>query len=312
MNSFPRGESGPSAVLTRFAPTPSGYLHLGNLFSFCLTWLSAKKRGGKVLLRIDDLDAPRFRDEYLRDIFATLSWAGLCYDLGPRDEADFHRNFRQALRLPLYEKTLDALAAEDRVFACACSRKKLQEAASASAAAYPGFCREAGLPMDAPETALRVKTATGFIVRRRDGLPAYHLASVVDDAFFGVRLVVRGADLLSSTLAQKELALLLQGSSDSFARGIGEVFSGAEVLHHGLWVGEDGEKLSKSKGARSLASLRDRLPGPEPLFGLFRQALAGGEPHPLSLSEWLSTFDAEKIPTEPLPVRGALERLGLE
>lgn len=269
-------------VRTRIAPTPSGWLHLGNAWSFVLTWLLARGRGGSIHLRIDDLDAARFREEYLEDIFASLAWLGLDWDSGPRDAADFRARHSQRLRLAEYRAALDHLAlvrdADGPVlYACACSRAEIRRASAeaASSGRYPGTCRSRGLPLGAAGAALRLRVPDGeavdladgvagtlrlypareagdFVVRTREGDPAYQLASVVDDEALGMTLVVRGRDLLPSTAAQLHLARRLG------ARG----FSTAAFVHHGLVTSEgaDGGKLSKSAGGR--------LPGPASLVAL--------------------------------------------
>lgn len=249
-------------MLTRIAPTPSGYLHTGNAFSFLLTEQLAKFHNGKILLRIDDSDAERKRPEYVQDIFDSLHWLGIEWQNGPKDAQDFETHWSQRHRLPLYEREITKLIAEEKVYACSCSRKQLQENGRC-------FCETKQLLLDTPDTSLRMKIPQGttilfsdnngphrinllqetgnFIVRRRDGLPAYHLVSVTDDLHFGVTDIVRGADLFSSTAAQLFLAQQLGEAS----------FSKISFIHHPLLTDEENHKLSKSEGALSLKAQRE-------------------------------------------------------
>jgi glutamyl/glutaminyl-tRNA synthetase len=151
---------------TRFAPTPSGFLHAGNAWSFLLTWLLARSEGGSIHLRIDDLDTARFREEYIEDIFASLEWLGLDWDTGPRSLSDIKSIHSQHLRIERYRAALKALedlsasgagdgaysAASTRgplLYACACSREKARRDSLAAGrpGIYPGTCRNADIPM---------------------------------------------------------------------------------------------------------------------------------------------------------------------
>lgn len=113
---------------TRIAPTPSGYLHLGNVLSFLITVTLGKRYGAKLLLRIDDLDTTRTRKEFVCDIFSTLEFVGIPWDEGPRDYKDYRENFPQSIRLPEYEAALDQLRKHGHLFACTCSRKTITAA----------------------------------------------------------------------------------------------------------------------------------------------------------------------------------------
>lgn len=230
-------------MVSRLAPTPSGYLHPGNGFSFVLTWLLVRRAGGRLLLRIDDLDNDRFRPDYLSDLFRALEWLGLDWDLGPSGPDDFMSHFSQRHRMPLYTGALEALAELGELFACDCSRKQVQ--LQSSDGQYFGRCRERRLSLELHEVSWRLKTPvplvsaspeTGrvprpdadlvvlhdemrppvtvslwksmrdVVVRKRDGNPAYQLASVVDDLHFGVNWIVRGEDLAASSAFQCYLA----------------------------------------------------------------------------------------------------------
>ncbi|MEM7658574.1 MAG: glutamate--tRNA ligase family protein [Bacteroidota bacterium] len=263
-------------MTTRFAPTPSGYLHQGNAVNLAVTWLWARLEGGSIRLRIDDLDQARVRPEYVEDVFVSLEWLGLDYDIGPMGPEDHERNFSQIHRVEEYQKVLGQLWEEGRLFACDCSRKQIR--AAHPAGLYTGRCRERGLDQEKPNTALRLRTdetlirwedlAQGkvqlqlskvmpdFVVRRKDGIPAYQIASLVDDHTYGTTAFIRGADLLESTAAQHVLAHQLGW----------DLFEQAECLHHPLLTDEKGEKLSKSAGASSLKHMRESGLMPSAIF----------------------------------------------
>ena len=276
---------------TRIAPTPSGYLHLGNAFSFLITASLAKKTGARVLLRIDDLDRQRIRPEYMQDIFDTLRLLGINWDEGPRSAEEQETRFAQMHRLALYRKALQQLRDGGHLFACTCSRTDVLQ--QHSEGVYPGTCCRNNLSLDAEGVSWRLHTNLGqtirvksldgqeitatlppamqaFVVRKKDGMPAYQLTSLVDDLHFGVDLVVRGTDLWPSTLAQLYLASLLGASR----------FAETTFYHHPLLKNANGEKLSKSAGA---ASIRHRQKTDTLLADL--QAIAEQYNHNL---EWCS------------------------
>jgi glutamyl-tRNA synthetase len=251
----------PNEKKTRIAPTPSGYLHIGNCYSFAVTWLIAQQYGAKILLRIDDLDSMRMRKEYVDDIFFTLDFAGLTPDDGPSGTEDFLKNYSQHTRLHLYARHLETLAERNRVYACSCSRKDL----SSLCGGYSGICRDKMHPLDGQDLSWRLKTdntavsytelAHGVreaflppemrepVVRKKDGLPSYQLASVADDIHFGINIIVRGQDLLPSTLAQQLIAASLELS----------LFSKTGFFHHTI-IQQHGKKISKSQNAPSVRS----------------------------------------------------------
>jgi len=254
----------------RFAPTPSGFLHIGNALNFTLNWLVARLNGGKILLRIDDLDAERKRPEYVADIFESLEWLGLDWDEGPgvsdrvtfshpvtASVADFEKNWSQHRRLSLYFNALEKLRDTGLLFACRKSRRAL----APFGGDYPPEFREQNLSLDDPDVAWRIKTPPGFplpdfVVRRRDGIPAYQVASLADDVHFGITHVIRGIDLEASTQAQFYLAECLGETN----------FLKINFLHHPLITDENGEKLSKSAGAASLKAMRESGAGVESVF----------------------------------------------
>jgi glutamyl/glutaminyl-tRNA synthetase len=228
-------------MITRFAPTPSGYLHLGNAVNAQLVaWLAAA-HGGTVALRIDDMDAPRYRPEYVRDIFRTLEWLGIDWQLGPVDESDFEAHHSLRHRTAYYRAELSAAADRGlRLYACRCTRSQLTGPPSGGC---PGGCRDAGHAHAAGETSVRACVPADLcpeigdvVLWRRDDLPAYHLASVIEDRDLAVTHVVRGEDLRASTQVQLFLAPYLDAVS----------FTAACIVHHGLVTDADGSKLSKS------------------------------------------------------------------
>jgi glutamyl-tRNA synthetase len=244
-------------VRVRYAPTPSGYLHAGNAVNFILNYLLARSKGGHILLRIDDLDGARKRSPFVQDIFDALNWLGIDYDEGPMDQVDFESRWSQHFRLTAYNKTLERLRASGLLFACSKSRSDL----SPFGGMYPAEFRDQGLHLDDPDVAWRIRTPDNFpmpdfIVRRRDGLPAYQIASLTDDLLFEITHIIRGADLEPSTQAQRFLAGILGETA----------FLSIQPLHHPLIQDASGAKLSKSAGATSLKSLREQGKSPEAIF----------------------------------------------
>lgn len=251
----------------RLAPTPSGYLHTGNALNFVLNWLTARSTDSRLLLRIDDLDAERKRPEYVQDIFDSLEWLGLDWDEGPRSATDFENNWSQHLRIALYHKQLEKLRATGLLFACRKSRSEL----APYAGKYPAGFRDQGLALDDPDVSWRIATPPDFpmpdfVVRRRDGLPAYQIASMADDMYFSVTHVIRGVDLEPSTLAQQWLASCTGDHN----------FLNIKFLHHPLLLDSSGEKLSKSAGSTSLQAMR--AVGEKPEKVLQQCAIALGLP----------------------------------
>lgn len=277
---------------TRIAPTPSGFLHIGNILSFALTAGLARRHGASILLRIDDLDRHRAAPEFLVDIFETLRFLGLPWDEGPADPAEFEQRGSQLRRMPLYEAALERLRAAGALFACSCSRSQL--AAAVGDGGYPGTCRDRGLSLDAPDLNWRLRTErpwekkgwgetashlvppemTDFVVRKKDGFPAYQLTSVVDDIHYGIDLIVRGEDLRPSTMAQLCLADVLAAAGMPGA----PAFRDAKFIHHPLLTAANGEKLSKSAGATSIRYLRRQGASPADIFMLIARSLGSEEP----------------------------------
>jgi glutamyl-tRNA synthetase len=236
---------------TRLAPTPSGYLHFGNAVNFVITWTKARLVGGLVLLRIDDLDIARVRSEYVQDVFDTLEWLGLNWDQGPRTVEDLQKTWSQHRRISRYHAALNDLRSAGALFACTCSRSTIRHANPDMR--YPGTCLNAGHSLDAPDVSWRLRTTHDLelryvVVRQKDGIPAYNLASVVDDVDFGITHIARGADLEAASVVQRVLAESVPSLNS---------FLSTQIYLHKLLTDRDGVKLSKSQGATDLRIMVD-------------------------------------------------------
>lgn len=257
----------PARPLTRFAPSPTGYLHLGHVANAAWTWGLAQALGGRVLLRLEDHDRGRCRPEYEAALLEDLEWLGLEPDAGTPAELRAGRStYRQSDSGDAYEAALARLGRG--VFACECSRKDLARTGGDpfnEETRYAGRCRDRGL-VPGPGRGLRLRMDPGIerfsdtrlgdqvqdpsaqcgdlLLRDRLGRWTYHLAVVVDDLRHGVDLVVRGEDLLDSTGRQIRLGRLLGRASP------------AVFLHHPLIRKPGGEKLSKSSGDTGIRELR--------------------------------------------------------
>lgn len=250
-----------TATVGRFAPSPTGPLHLGSLVAAIGSYIMAKRAGGQWLLRIEDLDTPRVVPGMDDDILRTLEILGFQWD---------GEIVRQSCRTAVYQEALERLLREGSAYPCGCSRAEIARAASAphpgeEGPAYPGLCRN-GIPEGKIARSIRVHSGSepieftdgvmgpyrvdlsraggDFVIKRADGPFAYQLAVVVDDALSGVNQVVRGADLLPSTPRQIRLQRLLGYPTPSY-------------WHLPLVTGPGGSKLSKRDNAVSLASGRD-------------------------------------------------------
>lgn len=283
---------------TRIAPTPSGYLHLGNALSFALTAGLALDYRADILLRIDDLDRARVQKPYIQDIFDTLDFLGIRWQEGPQGIGDLEQRYSQLHRLELYKRALNILKERGLLFACECSRSIL--ASENPGSGYPGTCRYKAIPLDRPGTCLRLDTGSVetirmrslsgylsypfpesmryFIVWKKDGFPAYQLSSLADDLHFGIDLIVRGADLFPSTLAQLYLAQLLTA----------EPFLQSTFCHHPLLQAGPGLKLSKSGGATSIQFLRHSGQTPGAIYTEIARQLGLAE----TAGNWQQLYDA--------------------
>lgn len=246
-----------SAIRSRLAPTPSGFLHTGNIFNFVLTRLETDKLNGTLLLRIDDADCTRVRDIYIEDIFNVLSWLEMKYDEGPTDIQSFKQEHSQYLRKNNYNHLLQTLAETGLLFACKCSRSALATDENHTHCKHQridecgeGYAwrlntEQAGI-VDVNDYRMGlqrvdVHKATPYpVVRKKDGFAAYTICSLSDDVNYGINLIVRGHDLLSQTALQLHVAAVCGLSS----------FIDTRFFHHRLLSDAEGNKLSKSAGAQ--------------------------------------------------------------
>ena len=287
---------------TRFAPSPTGWLHLGHVVNAIYTWGVAGALGGAVLVRIEDHDRERSRPEYERAMIDELAWLGFW----PEDEtsATAHMYARQSDRGATYARALAALEARGLVYACGCSRKQIEQLATDGACElrYSGTCRDLGLRAQAG-TGLRLRLEAGqeqfedallgpqvqnpaaqsgdLLIRDRVGQWTYQFAVTVDDTDQHIDLVIRGADLLASTGRQIRLARLL-------GRTVPPVF-----LHHPLLHGDTGVKLSKSNRDTGIRELRAQGLSPADVIGL-AAARAGliDRPRPVPAGDVSGLIDA--------------------
>jgi glutamyl-tRNA synthetase len=292
----------------RFAPSPTGPLHLGSLRTALVAWLFARSASARFLVRVEDLDPQRSRREHEAGQLADLRALGIDWD-GPV--------VRQSERLALYDRALATLGTLGRLYPCFCTRAEIREAASAPhgdaiAGGYPGTCRRLGererkrriaagaryaLRLRADEACVafedrllgeRSAVVDDFVVRRADGVPAYQLAVVVDDAAQGIGEVVRGADLAGSTPRQILLARLLALPVPRHA-------------HVPLVLGADGARLAKRHGGATLADRDEPITATLALLA-HSLGLATGRTEVADAGELLTEFDPERLPREPFVV----------
>jgi glutamyl-Q tRNA(Asp) synthetase len=245
------GSASPTDYIGRFAPSPSGPLHIGSLITALASWCDARSNGGKWLMRMEDLDPPRESPKAADQILFAIEALGLHWD-GPV--------LYQSLRHDAYQHAIAKLAGQDLLFACDCTRQQTQE----NDGIYPGTCRDRSLT-NRPEMALRCrvtdttltfddriqgrqqqnleKEVGDFVIRRKDGLFAYQLAVVVDDAWQGITDIVRGIDLMDSTPRQCYLQQLLGCPCPTYA-------------HIPIIVNHEGQKLSKQHMATPIDPTR--------------------------------------------------------
>ena len=320
-------------VVGRLAPSPTGTLHLGNLATSLLAWADVRRRGGHLILRIEDLDPPRVVPGAAEQLASDLRWLGLDWDEGSflgatgTSGAGPAAPYDQASRSAHYAAARRSLAERELVYPCTCSRREVEEALSAPhntfdpTTGYPGTCagrragdaaglRAAGQPFAwrfrargdwtvhdrvcGATTADLAVTPGDFVVERRDGLYAYQLAVVVDDGLMGVTTVLRGRDLLDSTPSQRALAAALG-------------YPPPETVHVPLWVGEDGRRLAKRDGSAGRAGLEQAGWSPAGVVGAIA-ALLGFTDHyePLSAGEFATLWQDAPLGTPVVHVPAAL------
>jgi glutamyl-tRNA synthetase len=303
------GAATPLAVRGRLAPSPTGSQHVGNARTYLIAWLSARSRGGRVVLRVEDIDSPRVKAGAAELIEEDLRWLGLDWDEGP---------IAQTRRLPLYEEALRRLQQQELVYPCTCTRSDVEQAASAphldhEGPVYPGTCSwrkvgDAAALRDRPycwrfrggpevvefddgfrgRARLTLPEVGGdFVVWKSAGTPAYQLAVVVDDAAMGITEVVRGDDLLPSTPRQMALYRALGLTPPGF-------------VHVPLVVGPDGRRLAKRHGDTRLSTLRDAGVRAEALLGLLAWSCGWlPEVRPVTARGLLAAFRLDALPPGP-------------
>lgn len=287
----------------RLAPSPTGHVHLGIARSSLVAWLDARAAGGRLLLRIEDIDGPRTVEGAADEMMRDFAWLGLDWDGPPTFQSE---------RTALYEAALARLAASNRTYPCTCSRKEILAASAPhgpDGPRYPGTCREGFVPRSGRTPAVRFRTRPDdvvrhddrrygplvqnvfdevgdFVLRRADGLWAYQLAVTVDDLEQGVTDIVRGADLLDSTPRQ----LLLRSVLDSSAAPL-------RTMHVPLVLDASGQRLAKRHRAQPIRALERT---PEAIVGWLAWSLGlVDEPEPLATHALLARYDPERIRTTP-------------
>ena len=307
-------------VRVRFAPSPTGKLHVGGARTAIYNWAFARANGGTFILRIDDTDPTRSTDENTQIILRAMRWLGLDWDEGGSAGGPSGPYF-QSQRTEIYQEYFRKLKEMGLLYPCFCSRTELHSAEAPHRSdgrfLYTGRCRnltpeEAALRARTRKPAARIRVPEewvafddlhygpqrellsrdcgDFILRRADGVFAYQLAAALDDALMGVTEVVRGSDLLSSSPRQIWLQSLWG-------------FSPPRYGHIPLLAAEDGRRLSKRDGDLDLGALRQRVTGPEAVLGLLAW-LAGllDRPEPVKAAELIPEFSWEKIPKEDILV----------
>ncbi len=284
---LPLPQPGDQPTVTRFAPTPSGYLHLGHAYAALVAWESARAAGGRFLLRIEDIDQSRCRPEFEQGILEDLRWLGLEWDGHP---------LRQSERMLVYDQALDSLDRQGVVYPCFCTRRRIRAEIAHAAqaphgpageAVYPGICRS----LSAPERQRRIAAGEPFALRldigralaltgpltwfdlragatrarpellgdvvlaRKDVPSSYHLAVTIDDAAQAVTLVTRGEDLFQATHIHRLLQALLELPAPRY-------------YHHNLIADSTGLRLAKRNRAVTLRTLRQSGRRPEEIWAL--------------------------------------------
>jgi glutamyl-tRNA synthetase len=306
-------------VIGRFAPSPTGPLHIGNLRTALLAWLCAHQQGGELLLRIEDLDRINSKPEHEERQINELAQLGMM----------FGSNFiRQSERFDLYRDIVEGLSQRDLVYPCYCTRREILESTQAPhgpsiEGAYAGTCRdlssrdrsERGRSGRPPAWRLRTNnekyivddvvagpTATvidDMVLLRNDGVPAYNLAVVVDDAAQGVTQIVRGDDLLHGTGRHIHLQKLLG-------------YPTPQYVHVPLVVGPDRERLAKRHGAVTLEDLGQRGTGNQEVLSELARSIGSQVVQPESVSDLLGDFNLDRLPRSPWTIPGDWQTVGYD
>jgi glutamyl-tRNA synthetase len=287
-------------VVTRFPPSPTGYLHIGGARTALFNWLFSKQRGGKFILRIEDTDEQRSSDEATRAIIESMEWFGLSWDEGP---------YFQSRRYDIYNEVIDRLIANGEAYHCHCSPEDLQKQRQSAKKKglkpkYDGTCRDQGLS-PVPGSVVRLKIPLSgitqftdlvkgpirfdnqelddLIIRRSNGSPTYHLAVVADDINLGMTHVIRGDDHVNNTPRQ----MLIY-------KALGEPIP--EYAHLPMILGPDKTRLSKRHGAMSVLAYRDMGYLPHALLNaLARLGWSYGDQEKFSMEEMIEKFSLESV-----------------
>ncbi len=291
-------------VKTRFAPSPTGYLHVGGARTALFSWLHARKHGGRFVLRIEDTDLERSTQESVNAILEGMTWLGLEYDEGP---------FYQTHRFDRYNEVIEELLAKGLAYRCDCSRERLDKLREDQMAAkqkprYDGHCRNRDIPADQPhvirfrnpsegavtftdlvrgEITVSNSELDDLIIRRSDGSPTYNLTVVVDDHDMGITQVIRGDDHINNTPRQINLYQAM----------------GWDVPHFGhlpMILGDDGARLSKRHGAVSVMQYKEEGYLPEALLNyLVRLGWSYGDQEVFTVDEMIELFELESVNRAP-------------
>ena len=288
-------------IRTRFAPSPTGYLHVGGARTALFSWLYARKHGGRFVLRIEDTDLERSTAESVQAILDGMSWLGLDYDEGP---------FYQTQRFDRYKEIIQQLLEQGDAYHCYCSKDELEEMreqqrANKEKPRYDGRCRELTEPKPGIEPVIRFKNPTtgsvivrdmirgnvefknaeldDLIIARPDGTPTYNLTVVVDDMDMQMTHVIRGDDHLNNSPRQINIFKALGAEPPKFA-------------HVPMILGDDGARLSKRHGAVGVMSYRDHGYLPEALLNyLVRLGWSHGDQEIFSIQEMIKLFNIEDV-----------------
>ncbi|HLB25721.1 MAG TPA: glutamate--tRNA ligase [Nitrospirota bacterium] len=298
-------------VRVRFAPSPTGYLHIGGVRTALFNWLFARRSGGTFILRIEDTDQTRSTDESIKAILEGMEWCGMDYDEGPGIGGP-HGPYRQTERLPIYREHVERLLENGRAYRCYCAPGELEERRQAALAAgrppkYDGRCRDLKAAPEGREAVIRfraneegktvvkdlIKGEVTFdnsvlddlIIMRTDGWPTYNFAVVVDDATMGITHVLRGDDHLNNTPRQMQMYEALGYGLPQFG-------------HLSMILGPDKARLSKRHGATSIMQYKEMGYLPEAMVNyLVRLGWSSGDQEIFSVAEMVEKFSLDNIST---------------
>ena len=292
------------SIRTRFAPSPTGYLHIGGARTALFAWLYARKHGGKFVLRIEDTDLERSTEESVNAILEGMAWLGLDYDEGP---------FYQTHRFDRYEEVIQQLLTDGHAYRCSCSKERIDKLREEQMAAkekprYDGHCRGQDVSADEPHVIRFSNPQDGavqfddlvrgsitvqnsqlddLIIKRTDGSPTYNLSVVVDDLDMKISHVIRGDDHINNTPRQINILKAMGHEAPTYA-------------HVPMILGEDGARLSKRHGATSVVDYREMGYLPEALMNyLVRLGWSSGDQELFTLDEMISLFDVVDVNKAP-------------